>query len=185
MNLSAVAWYSGDIVPLGSGPSPEPTGDARDSGTSSQQSISGREEQLVDTSVVGELGMEGRHQHVTLAAQDRLVAHRGEDLDVGAGLVDDRRPDEHRGERLVETGDVEVGFEGVTLATERVASHGQIDRTEAVPDRADRRGSPGPAGSCRRRSRTPAWRRPGAGPMGHGARWSRAGTTWSSIRRPA
>src|SRR5688572_22425182 len=61
-----------------------------------------------------------------------MAVDLGEDLDVGAGALDERRPDEHGGDGpAVDAGDVEVGLEAVDLATERVATDGDVDGAEA------------------------------------------------------
>ena len=62
-----------------------------------------------------------------MTAEHGLVADGCQDLDVEPGLFHDGRPDEHRGERLVEPDDIEVRLEGVPLAAERVAPNREID----------------------------------------------------------
>ena len=53
-------------------------------------------------------------------------------LDAGADALDQRGPDEHGVERVVEPGDVEVGLEAVDLAAVAVAAHGDVDGAEAA-----------------------------------------------------
>ena len=49
----------------------------------------------MDAGVGRELGMERDREEVPLAGGDRVPPVRGEDLDVGAGALDPRGPDEH------------------------------------------------------------------------------------------
>ena len=95
------------------------------------------QEQLVESQVARQLGMECRRGDYALTAQHRPVVDRGEDVDRSARGLDDRRADEHRGEGAAgEIADVEVGFEGVDLAAEGVAAHDEIDGAEAALVRA-------------------------------------------------
>src|SRR5947207_13675883 len=67
--------------------------------------------------------MERRSQDVLLPDRDdSAVVEARQDVDVGPGPLDDRRPDEHAVNRLVaEDRNLQVRFEGVELAAERVA----------------------------------------------------------------
>ena len=98
----------------------------------------------MEPGVVAELGMEGRHQDGALAAEDRAAVDRGQHLDVVADRLDDRRPDEHgvHGRRRPTAGHLQVGLEGVDLAPEGIAPHGDVDapklRWSARPSRISR-----------------------------------------------
>src|SRR6188472_3271660 len=86
------------------------------------------QESVVEAEVVGELRVEGRHGHVALATEDRVAVDRGEHVDTATGALDERRPDEDRAEGIVplELIQREVGLEGVDLAAEGVAAHGDV-----------------------------------------------------------
>src|SRR5438067_8222129 len=91
-----------------------------------------REEQLVDARVVGQLGMECRHEDAPLAREHGMAVELGEDLDVGARVFDPRRADEDRAHRLVAVADVEVRLEAAHLAAERVALHADVSEAKMV-----------------------------------------------------
>ena len=86
----------------------------------------------MNTEIRPQLGMEGAYQHRTGAAQHRTVIQASQHLHSGTHAGDDRGPDEHGGERPPgKTVDLQVGFEGVPLAPERVAADGDVDGAEA------------------------------------------------------
>src|SRR5262245_40197177 len=88
------------------------------------------QEALVDAAVTRQLRMEGRDGDRALAAQHRVAFDRSGDLHTVARPLDDRRADEHRVERDVETGNLEVALERVALTAVAVAPHGDVDRAE-------------------------------------------------------
>ncbi|MCO5556195.1 hypothetical protein L7F22_009739 [Adiantum nelumboides] len=104
------------------------------------------DEQPVHPPVPGQLGVERRGEHRALPDRDRPpccltrvdtvagdIRDRGEHLDVTAGLLDPRRPDEHRVHRVAgETGELQVGLEGVDLPAEGVAPHDDVEPAELV-----------------------------------------------------
>src|SRR5690349_16318921 len=78
------------------------------------------QEALVDARVVGQLRMEGGDEEASLARQHRMAVDLRKHVDVGPRFLEPWRPDEDRAQRLVTVADVEVRFEAVHLATERV-----------------------------------------------------------------
>src|SRR3712207_6793139 len=76
---------------------------------------------LVKPRVVGELGVESRHQYVLPPRRDDPPVYLGEDLDVRTDVLEEGCPDKDPRERLVEALDVEVLLEGVHLSPEAVA----------------------------------------------------------------
>src|SRR5581483_2573908 len=78
------------------------------------------QEELVHARVLGQLGMERRDEDPPLARQLRVAVDLRQHLDLRADILDPRRPDEHRAQRLVRVVDGEVGLEARDLATERV-----------------------------------------------------------------
>jgi len=93
----------------------------------------------MDAVATSELGVERRGGQRPLADRDDPTGggvvprrHSGQHLDAGPGLLDPRRPDEDRVEGGVEPDDVEVGLEGVDLATERVAAHGDVQPADGL-----------------------------------------------------
>ena len=85
----------------------------------------------METEIAGELGMEGGRQHRALPAQDGMVIDTRQDVHAVAGPFHIRGSDEDGG-HPAHAGDVEVGFEGVDLAAEGVAAHGEVDDAEAA-----------------------------------------------------
>jgi len=81
--------------------------------------------------VARELGVEGGHQNVALAAEDGMVVDAGQHLDVIADALDVRGPDEHRRDDT-DAVHLELGLEGVDLTSEGVAPHGDVDEPEAA-----------------------------------------------------
>src|SRR5436190_12163203 len=69
------------------------------------------QEPLVDARVVRQLWMERRDEEPSLARQHRMAVDLRKHLDVRPSLLEPRRPDEHRAERLVAVADVEVSLE--------------------------------------------------------------------------
>src|SRR4051794_39027322 len=78
------------------------------------------EKELVDSHVVGQLGMERRDEDPAVSREHRSSVDLGEDLDPRPGVLDPRRANEHRPERLAAMAEVEVGLERVHLPAERV-----------------------------------------------------------------
>src|SRR6188508_1564681 len=99
------------------------------------------EEELVDARVVGELGVEGSDQEAALPEEDRLAVELGQDFDVGAGRFDLRGADEHASERLVLSGQMEVGFEAEDLAAVRVAGDLDVDEAKVLAVEDDQAGA--------------------------------------------
>ena len=108
-----------------------------------------RRDEPVEAGLAGELRVERRGDDVALAdGDDPAVVEAGEDVDVGAGPLDDRGPDEHGVDRRVaEDRHVELGLERVELAAERVALDGHVeqrqDRRLAAGDLARQDDHPG------------------------------------------
>src|SRR5580765_427836 len=69
------------------------------------------EKPLVDASVAGQLGMEGRDQQSALAQQDGLAVELGEHFDLGPRVPHARGADEDGSQRPVVAFELEVGFE--------------------------------------------------------------------------
>ena len=92
--------------------------------------------------VAADLGMErGRHQGALTDRDDPTrggpVLHPGQHLDVVVDGLDPRRPDEDRSHRVGQPVDVEVLLEGVDLAAEGVAPHGDVQAADGLlPGRA-------------------------------------------------
>src|SRR5262249_47992030 len=59
------------------------------------------QEPLVDSSIVRQLRMEGSHEEPSIARQHRVALDLREHLDVGTCLLEPRRTDEDRAQRLV------------------------------------------------------------------------------------
>src|SRR3974390_742999 len=90
------------------------------------------EEQRVQPRVVRQLRVERRDQEAALAGEHRGAVALGQAPDARPDLVDPRRADEHRPQRLLVAGEGEVGLERGDLAAERVPSHGHVDEPEVV-----------------------------------------------------
>src|SRR4051794_34998196 len=99
------------------------------------------EKELVDARVVGQLGMERGDENPPLSREHRMTVDLGEHLDVRPGLLDPRRADEHRADRLVAVPDVEVGFERVHLAAERVSPSRKVGEAEVLAVQDDHPGA--------------------------------------------
>src|SRR5581483_4441166 len=89
------------------------------------------QEQLVQPQIAGKLWVKGGCHHVTLTTQDRVVVDPCQHLDVVADPLDVRSPNEHRRDEPHAV-HLELGFEGVDLATERIAAHSDVDGAEAA-----------------------------------------------------
>ena len=98
-------------------------------------------------------GWNGGDEHAPLAREHRMAVVLGEDLDLGARVVDPRRADEHAAQRRVLALDVEVGLEAVHLPPPGVPRDLDVDEPEVVAvehdhpgaraeDRAARTGAP-------------------------------------------
>src|ERR1700733_13985518 len=94
--------------------------------------LDGVEEERVEARVVGELGVEGDHEEAPLPRGHRMALERGEHLDPGPDILDPRRPDEHRTQRLAQPRELEIGLERGDLAPEGVSAHGDVDEPEVV-----------------------------------------------------
>src|SRR4051812_37316394 len=90
------------------------------------------QEQLVDPCVVGQLRMERGDEDPPVAREDRMAVHAREHLDTRPRLVDPRRADEHRPNRLVAVPDIDVGLEAPHLAAERIPLDGEVAEAEMV-----------------------------------------------------
>src|SRR6187551_1283537 len=91
-----------------------------------------RREEPVEARLPRELGMERRREHVPLAHRDdAAVIETRQDVDVGAGRLDDRGADEDgMDRRRAEDIDLEVGLEGVELTAEGIALHADVEQRE-------------------------------------------------------
>src|SRR5687768_12082495 len=90
------------------------------------------QELLVEPPIVRQLRVEGRRRDRALAHEHRAALVVGQHLDGRTGPLDPRSADEHGVERLVEPDDVEIGLEGVDLATVGVAAHRDVEDAEAA-----------------------------------------------------
>src|SRR6476469_2263906 len=99
------------------------------------------QEPLVDASIVGQLRVEGGDKEPPLARQHRVAVDLGEHLDVRPRLLEPRRADEDSAQRLVAVPDVEVGFEALDLAAERVAPRAVVTEGEVVAVEDDHPGT--------------------------------------------
>src|SRR5262245_28519297 len=103
--------------------------------------------------------MERGRDHVPLADRDDPpVVEAGEDVDVGAGPVDDRGPDEDAVDRLVaQHRNRQIGLERVQLATERVPLDGHVEERQdglvAIGDLAGEDDHPSTSAEDRRAAR--------------------------------
>src|SRR3954471_1977227 len=80
------------------------------------------QKELVDARVVGQLRGERGDENSSLPREDRMTVHLRQHLDTRPGLLDPRSADEYGTHRLVAVADVEIGFEGMNLSAERVAT---------------------------------------------------------------
>ena len=85
--------------------------------------------------------MERSDQEAPLPEQDRLAVELGQHLDLLAGTLHPRRPDEDPAERLLLPGQLEVGLEARDLAAVRVALDLEIDEAEMVAVEHDQPGA--------------------------------------------
>src|SRR4051794_34340570 len=99
------------------------------------------QEQLVDPRVVRQLRMKRRHEDAPLACEHRMAVDLGEHLDVRAGLLDPRRPDEHRTDGRPAVADVEICLEAPHLAPESVPPDRDVGETELVTSEHDHPGA--------------------------------------------
>src|SRR5690242_18029998 len=90
------------------------------------------QEPLVNARVVGQLRVEGRDEEPSLARQHRMAVDLREHLDVGPRLLEPRRPDEDRAQRLVAVSDVEVRLEAADLTPECVPPRRVVANAEVV-----------------------------------------------------
>ena len=105
------------------------------------------DEELVHAQVAGDLRVERRgydralcHGHdppVGTPIGSRPLGHARQHRHLGTHLFDPRRADEHTAQRcrlgkVGDTGEFEVSLEGVGLASERVAAHGDVERIEVT-----------------------------------------------------
>src|SRR5204862_3314358 len=104
------------------------------------------QEPLVDAGVVGQLRVEGGDEEPPLARQHRVAVDLGEHVDVGSRVLEPRRADEDSAQRLVAVPPVvrqhlEVSFEAVDLAAERVAPRAVVAEAEVVAVEEDHPGA--------------------------------------------
>src|SRR5918911_4338922 len=99
------------------------------------------EEPLVHACVVGQLGMERRDEEAALPREHGHAVVLGEHLDLRARLADARRADEDPAQRLVLTGEAQVGLEARHLAPVGVPLHLEVDEIEVVPVEDDHPGA--------------------------------------------
>src|SRR3990172_1175688 len=85
---------------------------------------------VVETGLAHELRMEGCHNQAPLLQDDRALLERGQNLDAGPDPLDPRRADEHPAHRVLDAAHVDIRFEGVDLATVRVATYGDVHQRE-------------------------------------------------------
>ena len=90
-----------------------------------------RQEELVQPSVIGQLGMKRCNEHRALLHQHRHTLVFGEHLYSSAGALHFRGADEHRMEWTFEADDHDVSLEAVDLAAISVATYGDVDHVEA------------------------------------------------------
>src|SRR5205807_2559732 len=79
--------------------------------------------------ITSQLRVEGERHDRALPDSDRVALVPGDDL-VRAGVLDDRRPDEHARERPLATGQLEIRLEAVDLASVAVAADGDVQDAE-------------------------------------------------------
>src|SRR6478672_8208332 len=85
---------------------------------------------FVDTRVAGELGMERRDDHATVAQQNRLAVELGQHLYIRAEVAHAGRADEDAAQGPVVTVEGEVGLEARDLPAVGVALHVDVDQAE-------------------------------------------------------
>src|SRR5689334_10802128 len=90
------------------------------------------QEELVDPRVVGQLGVERRHENPALPCEHRMPVDRREHLDVRPGVLDPRRTDEDPAHGLLPVTDVEVRLERAHLPPERIALGREVRQPEVV-----------------------------------------------------
>src|SRR5437868_5093049 len=88
------------------------------------------QEQLVDASIVGQLGVEGGDEDPPVAREHRAAVDLGEHLDARADLFEPGGADEDGPQRLVAVPEVEIRLEARDLAPERVAPDAEVAETE-------------------------------------------------------
>ena len=115
------------------------------------------QEQRMQAQVVGQLGMERGHEHVALARHDRVAVDLGQHLDPVPGVLDPRRADEHRAQRLVaEALHVHVLLEAADLAPEGVAARLDVHQAEVGAIEHDQPGAGAEHGPSAA-PRSPGW----------------------------
>src|SRR5436305_5799222 len=85
------------------------------------------EEPSMQACVVRQLRVKRCDEEPALAREHRPAVDLGEHLDLRPDLFDPRRADEHRPQRIVLAGDLEVAFERGDLAAERVSPDADVD----------------------------------------------------------
>src|SRR5437762_10400753 len=96
---------------------------------------------LVETRVLGQLRMERGDEEAPLSREHRVALHRREHVDLRPDVLDPRRTDEDRVDRLRLPLDVEVGLEARDLTAERVPRRLDVDEAEVVPVEHDHAGA--------------------------------------------
>src|SRR5436190_22014009 len=101
-----------------------------------------RHQQGMDSRVVGELGVKGAEQDTSLAHGDGASVDARQHLDLGAMLLDPRRPDEDGAQRVrAQALDLKLRLEARDLTPEGVATRARIDQAEVVPVADDHPGA--------------------------------------------
>src|SRR5436309_5109927 len=99
------------------------------------------QKQLVHPRVVRQLRMERGDEDASLPRQHWMPVQSREDLDAGAGILDPRRPDEDRAQRLVPVADLQVGLETVHLPSERIPLDAEVGEAEMLAVEHDHAGA--------------------------------------------
>ncbi len=89
------------------------------------------QKQLVQAGVVRELGVKRGDQHPSLTSGDGMPLPGGQHLDLRAGALDPRSPDEHGADRIAaEVRDAHIGLEAPDLPPERDTADLDVDEPE-------------------------------------------------------
>src|SRR5665811_2007743 len=89
------------------------------------------DEQLVQTGVIGQLGVKGGHQDAALTGGDDVPLAGRQDVDFRPGALDPRRTDEHGAQRgRAQALDAQVLLEAAYLTPERVAARDDVHDAE-------------------------------------------------------
>jgi hypothetical protein len=99
------------------------------------------EEELMDASVIRQLGMERGDEKATLAQEDGLAVELCEHLDVRAGCRHARCPDEDASQRLTAVFELEIGLEARHLPSVCISAYREIDEPEVFAVEEDHPGA--------------------------------------------